>query len=170
MRPAALAPAHRRRWSTTWTAGLITVLLATTALPAGSSTARTPRYDYGCCQATLVNTVYHPGDRIALHWIRRALSPSTRPPVTMTLSVTVTGPYVSVMTLKLSATKRIHTTARFTLKAPAIKVFDTIAARPVSVVRLPASATAGYYNLATKVSTTNFGVGAATIIRVTRSS
>lgn len=133
-----------------------------------SSTLNGPpfAYSYTCCTESLINTVYHPGDIIAVHWIRSASTATRIRATSITLSTRLSGPYRTVTLLKTDSVGANPQLGRTNASAVPIRVMDTIVASPVSILRIPADAGAGYYNLTTTVGMKNLTVGGAGIIRV----
>jgi hypothetical protein len=118
---------------------------------------------FTCCTKHDVSRVYHPGDVVTIHWIRktsRAVVPSAPTPVTLTAHLD--GSFSGVVEAKEpgahgsdgATAQPVHVTDR-TLKAP------------VSRLRIPLDAAPGLYNLTTKVADVGGWVSGGTIIRVT---
>ena len=123
-------------------------------------------YSYTCCTGSLLNTVYHPGDIIAVHWIRSTGTPTRVRAASITLSTGLSGPYRTVTLLKTDSVGAHPQLGGTNVSAVPIRVMDTTIASPVSILRIPADAEAGYYNLTTSVGTKNLTVGGAGILRV----
>jgi hypothetical protein len=104
-------------------------------------------YSYTCCGNALVTHAYHPGERIAVDWIRVASHGSKKPPTAITLIVSASGPYASVAILKHAFAMAHPNYGPTNFEAAPIKLSDTRAARPVSSLRVPANAGPGFYNL-----------------------
>jgi hypothetical protein len=123
-------------------------------------------YSYTCCTESLVNTVYHPGDTIAVRWIRSAGTPTRVRAASITLSTGLSGPYRTVILLKTDSVGAHPQLGHTRVSAVPIRVMDTAVASPVSILRIPANAGAGFYNLTSTAGTKNLKVGGAGIIRV----
>jgi len=123
-------------------------------------------YSYTCCTESLVNTVYHPGDTIVVRWIRSAGIPTRVRATSITLSTGLSGPYRTVTLLKTDSVGAHPQLGGTNVSAVPIRVMDRTIASPVSILRIPADAGAGYYNLTTTVGTKNLTIGGAGIIRV----
>jgi len=110
-----------------------------------------------------VNHAYHPGDVVTIHWIREtseAVAPSTATPLTLTAHLD--GASAGVAQAKGPAARGTdHITA-----SP-VQVTDRTLKAPVSLLRIPAGAAPGLYNLTTKVARPGGWVSGGTIIRVT---
>ena len=110
-----------------------------------------------------MNHAYHPGDVVTIHWIREtseAVAPSTATPLTLTAHLD--GASAGVAQAKGPAARGTdHITA-----SP-VQVTDRTLKAPVSLLRIPAGAAPGLYNLTTKVARPGGSVSGGTIIRVT---
>ncbi len=131
-----------------------TLVLSPTTSGAQTKDTYHATFNYECCSALLVNTVYHPGDVLKLRWIRLTNAPTTRKPtgVTIVLSASISGPFASVASLK-SAFARSHPKfGEVNSKATNIRISNRTFAKPVSSIRIPAKAGKGYYELTTSVA------------------
>jgi hypothetical protein len=90
----------------------------------------------------------------------------------VTLTMVLTGPYASVSTLKTSiaATSSPGQPGGRapTAVAPAIRTTTRAGGAPVSVLVIPRSAAAGFYNLQFGIASGSARVSGSTIIRVAR--
>lgn len=131
------------------------------------STGTLVSYNYSCCRAPMINTVYRPGELISAQWIRSTDAMRSTQPTSIVLSMKLSGPYRSVILLKLSSVGRHAKKGTTFVAARPITLLSTVAANPWSTLRLPATAGAGYYNLTFTVHTKNLTVSGASIFRVT---
>lgn len=136
------------------------------SLNAGS-TGTLVSYNYSCCRAPMINTIYRPGELISAWWIRATDAMKSAQPASIVLSMKLSGPYRSVILLKLSSVGRHARRGRTFVAARPITLLSTVPANPWSTLRLPANAGAGYYNLTFTVQTKNLTVSGASIIRIT---
>jgi hypothetical protein len=149
-----------------WLAAVAAISIAA-ALSGCSSPARSFQiYEYQCCSATDIDTVYSPGQVVALHWTPyRVTTDSPRMPSDPTISVKLYGPYVSVSSIKGStAAPPGKPLAIAKLLHPSVSVVEKNLS---SDVLIPADATPGYYSvvMTTKWSSGNSD-GGATIIQI----
>jgi hypothetical protein len=115
----------------------------------------------------MINTIYRPGELISARWIRATDAVKSTQPASIVLSMKLSGPYRSVIRLKLSSVGRHAKRGTTFVAARPITLMSTVAANPWSTLRLPAAAGAGYYNLTFTVHAKNLTVSGASIIRVT---
>jgi hypothetical protein len=125
-----------------------------------------PRYSYTCCGAKVMNTIYHPGSVITVHWIRSTVTPTQAPASSIGLSLSLSGPYRTVNLLKTDSVGAHPRLGRTNARAKRIVVLDTAADNLVSILRIPADAGTGYYNLTTTTGTKDLTVSGSGIIRV----
>jgi hypothetical protein len=137
------------------------------ALSGCSSPVRTFRtYEYQCCSAADVETIYSPGQIVALHWApHRVTTESLRMPSAPTMSVKLYGPYASVNSIKGSATTPTgKPLAIAKVLHPSVTVAQT---RLSSELLIPADAAPGYYSVVTTtISSSGNSAEGATIIQV----
>ena len=175
--PASDTPENRRRGRVlligTVAVALVIVLLlhpASHFAPSNSFNAGSAgtlvSYDYSCCQAPMIDTIYRPGELISARWIRATDAMKTTRLASIVLSMKLSGPYRSVIRLKLSSVGRHARRGTTFVAARRNTLLSTVAANPWSTLRLPATAGAGYYNLTFTVHTKNLTVSGASIIRV----
>jgi len=121
-------------------------------------------YEYQCCSATDIDTIYTPGQTVALHWTphRTTVIAPVRPS-DPSISATLYGPYPSVSSIKDSATSppgKPFATAK--LLRPSIAA----AQRNLSSdLPIPSDAAPGYYrvDMTTTWSKGNFTSGSSII-------
>jgi hypothetical protein len=117
---------------------------------------------FTCCKARDVNRVYHPGDVVAVHWIRetdRGVAPTY--PVAVTLRAHLDGGFATI-----SQAKALPPNDAARERARPIVVTDQTNASPVSHIRIPTTATSGLYNLTTIVSAYGGTVSGTTTVHV----
>jgi hypothetical protein len=125
-----------------------------------------PTYSYTCCNASVMNTIYHPGSVISAHWTRSIVPSSQAPASSIELSLSLSGPYRTVNLLKTDSARAHPLLGQTNERAVRIVVLDTAADSPVSILRIPQDAGTGYYNLTTTTASKNLTVGGSGIIRV----
>jgi hypothetical protein len=123
-------------------------------------------YSYTCCGASVVDTIYHPGQTIVIHWSRTQYSLDGNRPATVTLSMGLSGPFRSVSTLKLDSVGAHPHRGPITANSASLRVKDTAADNPVSRILIPKDASSGYYNMTMKTGTKNLWVSGASVIRI----
>lgn len=129
-----------------------------------------PTYTYSCCRGSAMNAIYHPGSVITVRWIRSASTPTQSPVTSITFSMSLSGPYRTVSLLKHDSIGAHPRLGRTNARAKRIIVFDAVAGSPVSILRIPADAGPGYYNLTTAMGSKNLTESGSGIIRVEKSS
>jgi hypothetical protein len=115
---------------------------------------------YTCCAAKNVDTLYHPGDTLTVHWIVRPSDAGTRNSVPVELTAVLTGSFGSVDALKAGASGSVRYAA-----AP-IHPTGSPGEQPVSTIVIGSDAPPGYYNLATAATQGGGSAGGASIVRV----
>ena len=135
----------------------------------GAEGPATATYDYSCCSAALVATVYHPGEVMAIHWTRIVLPPANFGHGVLLLSARLVGPFASVEELKSTITSSPSSRQAVNVASTVTRVSNTVAANLVTRVAIPSTAAPGYYNLTVKVGSSPQSVvtSAGTIVRVT---
>ena len=125
-------------------------------------------YAYTCCSAALVDTVYDPGEVIAIHWTRVVLPPAVYGHGVLLLSARLLGPFASVEELKSTITSSPSSRQAVNVASSVKRVANTAYANPVTQVAIPSTATPGYYNLTVRMGSSPKSVvmGAGTIVRV----
>lgn len=125
-----------------------------------------PTYSFTCCDASVMNARYHPGSVITAHWTRSVVSPTHTHAESITLSLTLSGPYRTVALLKEDLARAHPRLGRTNASAQRIVVRDTAADSPVSTLRIPADAGPGYYSLTVTTGSKNLTESGSGIIRV----
>jgi hypothetical protein len=125
-----------------------------------------PAYSYTCCSASVMNTIYHPGSVITVHWIRSTTTSNQAPPATIKLSLRLSGPYRTVNLLKTDSLGAHPRLGRTNSSARDIDVLNTAADHPISILRIPADAGTGYYNLTMTTGSNSLTVSGSGVIRV----
>jgi len=146
---------------------------ASTQVPnAGSQTPHTSgspvSYIYTCCSVRFVNTVYHPGEVLALHWIREVNQPAQNSRYTIILKERLSGPFSSVATLKAKVAASPTRSEPVEISAPVIRISNTKAREPIPLIHIPLNAPAGYYHVSIGIyyNNTREGTEAASILRI----
>jgi hypothetical protein len=130
----------------TATASIPVLALAACSSPGSLVSTGSVSQTFTCCSASDISPVRHPGETVRLHWIATPLEPSASSQVgTVRLEARLSGPFPSVSALKAAD-------GPATITAPVIVATDMAGGAPVSVLRIPKDAPAGYYNLTTTVS------------------
>jgi hypothetical protein len=119
-----------------------------------------PGNAYTCCSSQDVNTVYHPGETLRLHWIATRVMTTNPNPTRVTLTAQLNGPFVDEAHLKGNPT------GGTTLLAPPIEATTTVGESHTSTISLPATLVPGYYNLTSATSVPSFHASGASIVRV----
>jgi hypothetical protein len=116
----------------------------------------------------LVNTIHHPGDVLTLKWIPETNTPtlSKQPAFTIVLSANISGPFVSVISLKKAFARAHPKRGRVNSKAITVRLSNRKSANPVSLIRIPANASKGYYELTTSVAGDGVTTSGGSVIRV----
>ncbi len=118
-------------------------------------------YEYTCCTAKDMNTVYRPGQTLVLHWIAVARSDgSVKSTAPVTLTAKLNGPFHSVSEAKSrpSAGGSLASTPRH--------ISEYTGGSPTSEILIPATTMSGYFNLTTRVEGNGNMVAATGTIRV----
>ena len=123
-------------------------------------------FSYTCCSASVVDTIYHPGQTIVVHWSRTQYSRDGARPATITLSMGLTGPFGTVSSLKQKSIGAHPQLGPITANAAPIRLKDNVAGSPVSRIQIPKDATSGYYNMTMKTGTKDLSVSGASVIRI----
>ena len=143
-----------------WVSAATAIAISISAFLTGcSSPARSHQvFEYQCCSATDIDTIYTPGQTVALHWTpHRAAMIAPVMPSNPTISANLYGPYPSVSSIKASATSppgRPFVTAK--LLRPSIAVAQRSFS---SDLLIPIDAASGYYSV---VTTTTWSKGNST--------
>lgn len=113
---------------------------------AGQSGVTYARYTFTCCTASDIQSAWHPGETVTLHWIVVAAGATADSrPLPITITAALAGPYANVNGLKGGAP------AARTLPAAALNTDDRNPTAPTSTFALPSDLAPGFYNLAFKI-------------------
>jgi hypothetical protein len=128
----------------------------------GQSGVTYARYTFTCCTASDIQSAWHPGETVSLHWIVVAAGATADSrPLPITITAGLAGPYANVNGLKGGAP------AARTLPAAALKTDDRNPTAPISTFALSSDLAPGFYNLTFKV---DYGgansVGGASVVQV----
>ena len=147
--PRKTTGAVRRTWIATVSAILVAnlALLGAVASPAGSASVSKEIYGYSCCGGGFGSTAYHPGEVIKVDWIRTASHSSHAPSKAVVLTASASGPFPSITVLKKAMTKSPPSYGPTSFAATPIHLSDQKASSPVSILRVPTTAKAGFYEL-----------------------
>jgi hypothetical protein len=137
-------------------------------VPSGAQTSRSSptTFSYDCCDAAIVNTVYHPGAVMTIKWTPSAYPPSNYPRSTVTLSAGISGPFHSVASLKIAFGRSHPQLGVINSKALTVRLSDQESAHPMSLIRIPTDASKGFYELTTTVKEGSVTTGGGSIIRI----
>jgi len=116
---------------------------------------------YTCCSATDVDTLYHPGQTMSVHWMVEG--PATGSPQ-VELTASLTGPYPTADELK--ADDSGTAAGKVTFTAAPVRPAGTPGEHPVSTIAIGSDARPGYYNLTTSMKQGGATDGGASIVRV----
>ena len=138
------------------------VMFAVCLAGCGSTpTVSYPRYQFMCCDAFNPQQVWHPGQALTLSWTSApAVQTSSAQGETVTLTATLSGPYLDADSLKSGAA------ATMNLKATPITASDSQPGSFTSSIALPADLQAGFYNLTTANAYAGGETSGATVIQV----
>jgi hypothetical protein len=138
------------------------------SVPSGAQTSKSSptTFSYSCCDATFVNTVYHPGAVMTLKWTPSAYPPSDYPRSTVTLSAGISGPFHSVASLKKAFGRSHPKLGVINSKALTVRLSDQKPAHPTSLIRIPTDASKGFYELTTTVKEGSVTTSGGSIIRI----
>jgi hypothetical protein len=133
----------------------------------GTSTAATYQYlGFTCCQQLGADPVFHPGEYMNLQWQSEWVGTGSTSRYRVTLNTQVIGPFSSLKKLKQSWIVVRPNEKQIDVKARTLRVLNNYARAPFSIVKIPAHAPAGYYEL--QFSTLENGVtsSGATFVQV----
>lgn len=148
-------------------ASIIAAALVLSACSSATGTIiRYPAYTYGCCVEITSVTIWHAGDHVTLHWTSRPISTTDSTPYSVTLRLTLTGPFSTVDQLKSAMSKSSKPAGVRTVEAPALDVTDFTGGSPASELALPADLPPGYYNLDALTATGGSSEGGGAIIQI----
>ena len=146
------------------TATVVTSTAACSSAPAEAPTgaATQATFSYTCCTTADIDRVYHPGEVMTIHWIVQegALTSATQP-TQVDLSVSLTGPYADVTSLKEHAEKDTASISA----APTV-TSDWAGGAPISRLVIPAKAVPGFYDVRTASTSGGMTGGGHSIVRV----
>ena len=145
----------------------IGLLVAGCSSQANSSSASYQVFAYHCCAEIGATTTWHPGQHVVIHWLAQPVGSRAEPsPVSISLTVRLTGPFASVDALKAAvSTKQLPPGTRTYEGVPA-SVTDRSGGAPTSELYLPNDLPAGYYNLESAESYASDKQSGATIVVV----
>jgi hypothetical protein len=127
-------------------------------------------YTYTCCSGALVDTVYHPGEVMVVHWIRSVMSPATSGRGIIVLSARLSGPFASVEELKSTIAASPAAREKVNVVSSVTRVSNVSGARPATSLPIPQTATPGYYNVFITIGSSPVSVveTASSIVRIAR--
>ncbi|MDQ6856663.1 MAG: hypothetical protein M3Z57_06275 [Candidatus Dormibacteraeota bacterium] len=118
------------------------------------------RYQYTCCDAADVVSVWHPGQTLTVHWTAHSVVTTDSTTRTVSLTVALRGPYRDVNSLKQGGD------ASTSLAGAPLTASDGTPSSPVSVIVLPPSLATGFYNLTETVSSTSGSSSGSSVVQV----
>jgi hypothetical protein len=129
---------------------------------AGQSGATYARYTFTCCTASDIQSAWHPGETVNLHWIVVAAGATADSrPLPITITAVLEGPYANINQLMSGAPGATR------LPAAALKTDDRNPTAPSSKFELPSNLAPGLYNLVLKVDHGGGNsVGGASVVQV----
>jgi methionine-rich copper-binding protein CopC len=145
---------------------LITALTVAACASSGAANGHDyEQFRVSCCVETSLQTDWHPGGTVTLHWIVASAGTTTDPSAApITLTAALSGPFASVAALKAAGS------GPETMTAAPLHLSARNPGNPVSTIALPMNLVAGWYNLVYSVNSgPGNSVGGATVIRVTAS-
>ena len=155
-----MTSAHDRDLPRMWPVCLVVILILT-----GCTSSEVPisvqQYDYSCCIASDVDTIYSPNSTLSLHWkvTKTTVQAPARPGAT-SLHAVLYGPFETVEELKLTP----HAGAG--LKAPTLHPDVKAGSAATSEIAIPERAEPGYYDLSFTVDSSDFSTSGDTVVRV----
>ncbi|MEO3775204.1 hypothetical protein [Micromonospora sp. B9E7] len=155
-----------RAWRLMAFACLVSPVLSGCGPEPSTTTASLPT-TYTCCDSKDVDTIYQPGQHVAVHWnVEMGTDPAAKPPQ-VELAARLTGPYSSVGDLKNASRGGTQPApGETTFEAPPVRPSGAADERPVSVISIGTDAQPGYYNLVTSVRQDGGTVSGASVVRV----
>lgn len=142
-------------------------LVLTSCSPSSSvSTISYPAYTYNCCAEITAITIWQPGQHLTLHWTSQLTKTTNATPYTVTLRLTLTGPFNTVDQLKTAMSKSSKPVGVRAIEAPALTVTDFTGGSPASELDLPADLPPGYYNLDAVSASGGSSAGGGAIIQI----
>jgi hypothetical protein len=147
--------------------GFVHISQATSATSSNSKPTGPPyAFSYTCCAASVVNTVYHPGQTIVIHWSSSRYSLDGSRAATITLSMGLSGPFRTVASLKHDSIGAHPQLGRTTANAAPIHLRNNVPESPVSRIQIPKDAAPGYYNMTMKTGNKVLWESGASVIRI----
>lgn len=124
------------------------LVLSACASPGGvTSSTGANQVPFTCCVSGDIRPIRHPGEAVKLHWINSSSDPaSTGGVATVRLEAGLSGPFDSVDELKAAEG------GTATITAPVVLATTEPGSAPVSTLRIPKDASAGFYDLTTTIS------------------
>lgn len=147
---------------------IMTLLVAVPWSEAATHKSYRVTYSYACCSWKFVHTNHRPGARLMIRW--SAVPDSSPPNVDLKLTAWIVGPFSTSNFIKDGTQSATPGSGLMKISAIAVKVSNSAPQHPVSVIFVPRSAKAGYYELWTKIvwlDGSGSGTG-ATIIHVSK--
>src|ERR1700682_2294838 len=147
--------------------GLLTAVFALILCSCGEQPALYGNHSYNCCVENTGTLSWHAGQHVTLHWQPTPPSRTTDPnPHQLVLSISLTGPFSSVDTLKQAVSQGSTPAGVTTINAAPIRVNDRDVVAPASELDLPSALAPGYYNLETKSASGGDSSGGTTVVHV----
>ena len=125
-------------------------------------------HSYRCCAELAGTTWWHAGQTLRLHW--QATPPhltADATPHPIVLSLSLTGPFANVDTLKQAISQGSKPAGVRTITAARISANDRMVEAPASQLDLPADLPPGFYNVATTAAEAGHSVDGSAILKVT---
>jgi hypothetical protein len=145
---------------------LAAILTACTAV-ASKNAIRYSAYTYSCCvEVSASEVIWHPGQRLTLHWTAQPTTTTNASPSAVVLGLTLTGPFSTVDQLKAAISRGTKPAGVRTIDAPAVTVTDQTGGSPASELDLPSDLPAGYYNLGARTASGRSSAGGGAIIQI----
>ncbi|WP_327034914.1 hypothetical protein [Micromonospora ureilytica] len=155
-----------RAWRLVVVACLVSPVLTGCGPEPSTTTASIPT-TYTCCDSKDVDTIYHPGHHVAVHWIVQLGTGPAAKPAQVELAARLTGPYSSVGDLKNASMGTAQpASGEVTFEAPLVRPSGAADELPVSVISISTDALPGYYNLITSVRQGGGTLSGASVVRV----
>lgn len=147
---------------------LLAVGLALSAcFPYPDSVAIYGAHSYNCCAEIVGETSWHPGRYVTLHWGPTPPGQTTDPtrhPIVLSLSLT--GPFANVETLKQAISQGSKPAGVRTITAAPVAANDKTVEMPASQLYLPADLPAGFYNVGWQAAEGGNSIGGGAIVVV----
>jgi hypothetical protein len=139
--------------------GFLVIVIGVVLSGCGQPPAFYAAHSYNCCIENTGNLTWHAGEKVTLTW-----QPTPGGMTTddnrhqIVLSVSLTGPFATVDTLKQATSQGSKPPGVRTVTTAPVSADDRTFSTPISELDLPADLPPGYYNLATQTAQ---GTGAA---------